>query len=98
MPKQPSTPWDEEIERLSALPRPGTEEDMKLVAVVGAREGFRIAQARTAALVEAAEDVLDVEWMGVTETYRPVEILIKSERLERLAEAVAAYRKGETYG
>ena len=96
MPKQPSTtPWDKEIERLSALPSPGLNDNLELVAAVGAREGFRIAQARTAALVEAAEDVLDVEWMGVTETYRPVEILIKSERLERLAEAIAAYRKGE---
>ena len=61
----------------------------------GYADASEAAQARTAALVEAAEDVLDCEWMGVTETYRPVEILIKSERLERLAEAIAAYRKGE---
>ena len=43
---------------------------------------------RLLALLAAAEDVLDTEWMGVTETYRPPEILIKSERLERLADAV----------
>ena len=90
MPKQPSTPWDEVIERLKALPRPGIEDEKNLVAVVGAREGWRLAQARTAALVALVERLVACGFPSVKSERRELVVI-----LEEAQTVLAAYRKGE---